>query len=448
MTDAHARRKEIARLLAPLSPEERQFFRAELDGVLLAARARAQQEAALAGTHPDLDAVDRQAIQTMLAWVDGVVNADTERMSAHLRDTANVTVDASMCKVITPDGALYTFVRSATDPDPLADERDDMPTTTAPRRTLLVVGSFIVVCLALLVWTTRGAPAAPRQTMDEPTLADVAETAHADDTAIPDRARSSQRAVGRDDPITLELPGPQRRVWTVVRAPAEPGRPWRVDLKADTAVWLDESVIHPILCLPPEDEAVLARMERGQALIVRLASSAERRYTVLSVDRIARYEIESMSPRQVRLSIGACGGEGPTLVVATALYEPAVDGLPPAPDQDQATLHQFVAVDVEQVTVEGGPTAERRIINVAMALTNLSGQSLAIETFDDQLVIAGDVQAARLQVRHVPLLPDERRMVVYRYDVAAASLPAQGMWQMVAPDGQRADLLVTLARDD
>lgn len=448
MTNEHTRRKEIARLLAPLSLEERESFRAELDGVLASQRARAQGEAA-PGTHPDLDAVDRQAVHTMLAWVTGGVNADTERMSAYLRDLEGVAVDPSMCKVVKADGGLYTFTRPATDPDPLGDERPDEGATSMarPRRMGLMMGAFIACCVALLVFTTRGAPAAPRTTMNEPTLANVTETAQADDTAIPDRAQASQRAVSRDDPITLELPGPTRRVWTVVRAPAEPGQPWRVDLNADTAVWLDESVIHPILCLPPEDEAVLERLERGHTLIVRLASSAERRYSVLSVDRIARYEIESMSPRQVRLSIGACGGEGPTLVVATALYEPAVDGLPPAPDQDQATLAQFVAIDMEQVTIEPGPSAERRIITVALALTNQSGQSLDIETFDDQLVIAGDVQAARLHSRQAPLAANERRVVVYRYDVAAASLPAQGMWHMVAPDGQRADLLVTLTSD-
>ncbi len=122
-----------------------------------------------------------------------------------------------------------------------------------------------------------------------------------------------------------------------------------------------------------------------------------------------------------------------------ALYRPVLDGLPPLPDVRQAEIAQWVTIEDVRSTVDG----TTGVITISAELTNRSGQALPLTDLVDQLLVDGVALQAELQRRRPPLDVNERRLVTWQYR-APTSGGAQAVWQLVAPDGQRADVLVNL----
>jgi hypothetical protein len=79
-----------------------------------------------------------------------------------------------------------------------------------------------------------------------------------------------------------------------------------------------------------------------------------------------------------------------------------------------------------------------------MRLTNESEQPLPLTDLIDQLLVQGEAVPAGLQPRMVPLGPHEQRAVTFSYRIPVSAARTQAIWQLIAPDGQRADLLLSL----
>jgi len=237
----------------------------------------------------------------------------------------------------------------------------------------------------------------------------------------------------------LELTGDVRQVWRVVPSRSELGGVWAPELQPGQAAWLADSVVNPILCVPPTDDGTLAELTRGTSLVLRLASGAVRQYEVLQVERVGRQQTEVLEQRTARLTIIACGTDGDTRTVVQALYRPAIDGLPPLPDVRQAEIAQWVDIDEVRSTVDGATG----VITISAELTNRSGQALPLTDLVDQLLVEGVALPAAQQRRRPPLNIHERRFVTWQYR-APALAGSQAVWHLVTPDGQRADVLVTL----
>lgn len=422
--------RQIAALRAPCTDEERATFATFYAHVLADELARAD---AAAPNTIDPDTVERAFIDELLARVRGEAG------------------DLCVVPLPTPAGEdwrVYRFSPSAALPVPVSptDTPDvgAVPRTAAPPPSkrwalLAIVGG----CLALLAlfWPRSVAPDA--RAAQDATATSTAVAANV--TPLPSAPlRDAQaRGVTTDDPTTLELAGDVRQVWRVVPSRSELGGVWTPDLQAGQAAWLADSVVNPILCVPPTDDGTLAELERGTPFVLRLASGAVRQYEVLHVERVGRQQTEVLEQRTARLTLIACGTAGDERTVVQALYRPAIDGLPPLPDVRQAEIPQWVEIDEVRSTLDGATG----VITISAAITNRSGHVLPLTDLVDQLLVDGVAVPVELQRRREPLTVNERRFVTWQYR-APAGVDGQAVWQLVTPDGQRADVLVMLNKGE
>ncbi len=416
--------RQIAALRAPCTDEERDTFAAFYAHVLADELVRA--EAASPGSI-DPDTVERAFLDELLARVRGDAG------------------DLCVVPLPTPAGEdwrVYRFSPSATlpvlaTPTDTPDVGAAPPPSTSPHGKRWALVAIVGGCLMLLalLWPRSVAPDA--QAAQEPMLTAVAASASPAPSVSLRDARA--RGVATDDPTTLELLGDARQVWRVVPSRSELGGVWAPDLQPGQAAWLADSVVNPILCVPPMDDGTLAELTRGTPLVLRLASGAVRQYEVLAVARVGRQQTEVLEQRTARLTLIACGVGGDERTVVQALYRPAIDGVPPLPEVRQAEIAQWVEID----NVRSTPDGATGVVTISAELTNRSGQALPLTDLVDQLLVEGVALPAELQQRRAPLRENERRVVTWQYR-APADTGGQAVWQLVAPDGQRADILVNL----
>jgi hypothetical protein len=445
MTNTH---HQIADLLAPLTPEQQEVFLTFYAVAL--AQELADAEAAVANT--PLGAVDPDEVE--LALVErAMARARGERLSDDSPDQV-----APLAFVPLPEGRIYRFSQQPT-PAPVEGGAPaaavQLGTGTAPRPRHALALAVIVAGLVLIwfAWprTTAPAPeraqaAAPRGAAADEPAGDAHVVVAAPPSSPTALVDARARGTATDDPVSLEIDVDAHPVWRVIPSSSELGGQWQPDLQGGTAAWLADSVVNPIICVPPDHAATLADLERGTPILVRLASGTLRRYAVLAVEQVGRQQTEVLDQRQARLTLIACGGSGNERTVVTALYRPDVAGVLPPPEVTHAELPSWVNVSVDDITIE--TTDATAQVTIAVSLTNRSGQPLELHELSDQLTLDGTVVPALLAGRTNPLAVDETRTLTYRYRVPGTAIGGQAVWQLIAPDGQRVDLLLTLSPDE
>jgi hypothetical protein len=385
----------------------------------------------------DPDAIEVQTIEKLQLSAQGI-NVDLTT-GEQTPDLCFVPLPADRCYRFRQGDAPASILPAAS----LATPASSPPVATRRRWALALVAGCSVLLL-LVVWRTdpaaRPASTAYAGAANHEVLP-ATQTVTSTTTALADvRARDANT----DDPTTLEISATERLVRRIVPTKSELGGVWNPPLDTGTAAWLEESMVNPIMCLPPDDATTLAQIERGMPILLRLASGALRQYETLQVERLGRQQTEVLTQREARLTIIACGTSGNERVVLTALYRPQIDGLPPLPDVDRAQIPRWVTVEHRGTTVE--PNDDHLRVTVELHVANESGGMLPLTDLIHQLVIDGEALPAALQLRTAPLAPSEARVVRFTYVASSSAPETHAVWQLIAPDGQRADLLIDLSQ--
>lgn len=442
--------QQAAALRAACTDEERATFRAVIEHEVALDMVRARAHAPDGAL--DHDVVRQTALTRLRQCAHGLVVDDATGETTYdlhqVPTTPPTRTQPPGWYRFTPAAAHRTARTSTTDAVPDAARGDDVVAPAGP--TLMgtrIAWALIVGCVCLLAYVLwpRGAEVPVQAAAADAPVPATATTAIMTATVSlrEERARNAKPT----DPTTLEIGGGDggtaaATVWRIRASAGELGGVWRPDVATGQAAWLADSVVNPIICVPAADAALLRHLKRGAPITLRLASATERAYTVLRVDEVPRQQTEVMTQRALRLTVIACGAPSDRRVVVTALLKPAIDGLPPAPDVTAATIPNWLHLDQPQLAVE--QHGDTLTITVTAAVQNLGTVPLAADEVQHQLTVDGTALPAALVGRQPAVAPNGTQVWTERYRAPAAMRGRQAVWTVVTPDGQRADVLITI----
>lgn len=253
------------------------------------------------------------------------------------------------------------------------------------------------------------------------------------------------RGAELNSPASVEFQPPKARDHVVLRVVAQGsdlGGTWAPRIDPGTAAWLPGSIINPVLCLPPDAAEQLEALPRGTPIQLRLVSGAMRRYEVLTVDRVGRWQTELLDQRRAGLTVIACGMDGDERVVVQAIYRP--DGGPEAQPQYAAVrLDPFASMRIVGVERED-ETENEAVVRVDVSVTNTGTTPLALRDLADQLLADNQpLQVVGRSDQGAVLDPERSRIVTFRYVAPPTDTPDL-VWRVVAPTGQRVDIAVVM----
>jgi hypothetical protein len=169
--------------------------------------------------------------------------------------------------------------------------------------------------------------------------------------------------------------------------------------------------------------------------VLNLASGASRRYEIRSVADVPVQDTTVLSQRSIGLTVMACGTVGNTRVVLAGLYLP--DAVVPPVHEERSRVADWFEVAIIEVT-------QTDQLRVTVDVTNRSGALLDLNTLTDQLSVDGVVVPPVDTATRPILANDATERVTFQYRVPSISPPSRLVWQYIAPDGQRADVRVTI----
>jgi hypothetical protein len=257
------------------------------------------------------------------------------------------------------------------------------------------------------------------------------------------------RGAELNSPASVEFQSPKARDHVVLRVVAQGsdlGGTWAPRIDPGTAAWLPGSIINPVLCLPPDAAEQLEAYPRGTPIQLRLVSGAVRRYEVLTVDRVGRWQTELLDQRRAGLTVIACGMDGDERVVVQAIFRP--DGGPEAqPHYAAVRLDPFASMRI--VGVEREDETERdAVVRLDVSVTNTGSTPLPLRDLADQLLADKEpLQIVGRRDQGAVLDPGRSRIMTFRYVAPPTDTPDL-VWRVIAPTGQRADIAVMMPSAD
>ena len=420
--------QQRARLLARLTPEQQVVFDAAYYPHLREQLLQARDEDEF-----DPDQVELCMITAWRAHCNNLLLPDD--------DPAAPLPGYTVPVYLTTDGRVLTYVMeqlpmSASLRAPSV--HDDAPATTAPARPVprraLVLGTLTLLVALLWGWRVVLHSAAAA----DPAAPDVAATAAAmpSTDASPSPLSNAPTTAELADPVGLEVGDSGTQIWRVVRSEGVLGNPWTPPLEAGTAAWLGASVINPILCLPPADEAALRALRRGDAVTLRLASGVSRRYDVLHVRRVGQQEIEHFDQHALRLTLVACTVVGNERTVVEALYQIDPRVLPQMAQATDATIPDWLHVAWDAVEVSAGENSAQ--LRATFTITNTSRGEVHLDDVAGSLLVAGQAYPAQVEGLNGALADGATRTVTVTATLPPTTRRQNAVWQLMTPDGQQA----------
>jgi hypothetical protein len=251
-------------------------------------------------------------------------------------------------------------------------------------------------------------------------------------------------------PTSLEIQPPEGEsvVLRVVPSSSELGGTWAPQIAPGTAAWLTGSTINPVVCLPSDAAGQLEALPRGTPIRMRLVSSAMRRYEVLTVERVGRWQTELLAQQRAGLTIIACGMEGDERVVVQALYRPDDDTVL-QPRYISVELAPFARLDLRAIAREE-TTSGTEVVRVDVNVTNTGTTELALRDLEDHLMVDNQpLDALAHTERGGVLAAGQARIVTFRYRIPDdAPALADAVWRVVAPTGAHGDVAIVIPPPD
>lgn len=248
-------------------------------------------------------------------------------------------------------------------------------------------------------------------------------------------------------PVLLELPiaGRSPALFAIHAQAASDGQWTPTFSDRSSAVWLADSLVNQVLCLPPAAGGAVQALTRGSALTVRRADGDVRHYEVVRVRDVSRATIAVLDQRRAGLTLVVCGGAAAERTVAEAIYR-----ADPATSTADATgpvaLAGLLRVELTAVRVLPAtadlPPGQRRVA-VEVTLTNLQADPLPWNQLADQLEVAGQLAQALPPVAAQDALPPGVPVAVTYHYVAGDGAGA-AIWRLIAPTGESVALTATL----
>jgi hypothetical protein len=190
-------------------------------------------------------------------------------------------------------------------------------------------------------------------------------------------------------PSSLEIPlADHREVYRIAASQGALGGTWAPETGPGIASWLQNTFINTIVCLPPS--AADLHLAPGQAVQLRNASGALRRYSVTQVQEVERQQTELLDQRRAGLTLVICGTGGNTRQVLSAVYRPELPGS--TAGASSSTAQELPGVGL--LTVRGAATISdtgalagdgQQLVGVTVAISNTSGMELHLADLAAQL---------------------------------------------------------------
>lgn len=418
MTEPTTTDTRAAALLARIPDEEQAQFERYYQQRLAQALAEAQRGASHLGADPD--AVERELLEQLIREAEGRDDPDGLGL---------VPTGDGEASVVPPDAEPGLAVAAGA-----GGARSSAAGGAATMsRGRIALG--VVVALLPVVWlvfsiikVATGGTARPA-----PTAAPAAAPA---ETATPLAELDSTQKVLVWYPASLELGG---QVYRVVASPGKLGGTWSPETAPGVAAWLANTFINTVVCLPPG--AADLHLAPGQAVLLRNAAGALRRYQVVAVQAVERQQVELLDQRRAGLTLIVCGAESAQRQVATAVYRPELPGAATAqelPGVGQLTL-QRVATLTDTADLAGAGQGQQ-LVGVTVAISSTTGASPAPGDLAAQLQFADGTVAEPLRAEGDAVAPGAT--ATWRFLVPATG--GEATLRVQALTGQSARLPVAL----
>lgn len=421
----------IAALLAQLPDEEQVLFQRYYQRRLQDALAEAQRGASHLGADPD--AVERDLLDQLIREAEGRDDADGLG--------AVPTSEDAEGQVVPPDSDPRLNTAASGGQRSSAGASSSAGTMSRGR-----IAAGVVVVLLPVVWLVASVAGVMGGKATSATPTPASSTAPAG-TPTP----LAELDAGKDTlvwyPSSLELPlADHREVYRVAASAGKLGGTWAPETGPGIAAWLSNTFINTVICLP--GSAADLHLAPGQAVQLRNASGALRRYTVATVQTVERQQTELLDQRRAGLTLVICGTGGNTRQVLTAVYRPELPGSSASASTSAAqelpgvgllTLQRAATVSDTGTLAQDG----QQLVAVTVAISNTSGMELSLGDLAAQLQLEdGQIAEAAPASDLGSVLAGASATATWRYRVPVAGGAAT--LRVLALTGQSVRLPVEL----
>jgi hypothetical protein len=226
-------------------------------------------------------------------------------------------------------------------------------------------------------------------------------------------------------PSSLEIPlADHREVYRIAASQGALGGTWAPETGPGIASWLQNTFINTIVCLPPS--AADLHLAPGQAVQLRNASGALRRYTISAVQEVERQQTELLDQRRAGLTLVICGTGGNTRQVLSAVYRPELPGSTAGASSSTAqelpgvgllTLQRAATISDTGALAQDG----QQLVGVTVVISNTSGVELSLADLAAQLQLSdGQIAEAAPAAELGSVAPGATATATWRYRVPVA----------------------------